>query len=451
VGSGGLSDTKLSLWAQQSFAFWSSENSIKGAKDIKLAAIEAAVDKGNVVRVAEMCAERGGLQSDFIRRKAWPLLLEAGGTDPEEEAAKSPKRGTPRAQLLHEFHMDIERSMFHFSCDKSLPRDLRVLKREALTAIILYVLKVDARLHYYQGFHDVATVHLHVSGNDIRKASRTVLAASRLQFADHHQRDFGTTIQVMNLLPLIIQHFDQKVGATLLQAEVGPMFALAWVLTGFAHSVDDLDVTSRLYDIILASHPLLCLYLAAALVLRPTTRARLLKVAEEDCSMPTIHHFLQNIPPPTAPLTAKNSWAKRNEKYEKVRKRIADRLASSGMPVSGAMYCPETRHEEEENCVDNLVESALVMMARLPPSKLVRLGERQDNPIIIPKESSARLPMDTRPAWQATMRWGTRRSRALRWPNWAISHPAATTAVTVAAMAMMIVFVWTPHETKGFM
>ncbi|GBG28854.1 TBC1 domain family member 20 [Hondaea fermentalgiana] len=411
-----------------------------GRRAGKAAEVERAVAARDAERLAELSAEPGGLVSDFLRRRAWPLLLAA---DADDASAASPKRAKTRDALVQEFNMDIERSMFHFGCDKALPRDLRVLKREALTEIILNVLRADATLHYYQGFHDVATVHLHVMGNDIRAASETTLAASRLQFKDHHGQDFGATIQAMNLLPVIIHHFDHKVSTTLERAEVGPMFALAWVLTGFAHSVQDLNVTARLFDIILASHPLLCIYLAAALVLRPTTRRRLLEVAEEDCSMPTIHHFLQNIAPPCAPMTSRDSWEQRNKKYKAQRKRIAKRQASAGAPVSGSSYVPATRAEEKENCVDNLVESALFMMARFPPADLIRVGERTRN-VDLPKLSAMRLPLKTRRAWIASMNWAVHHAR------WTVSHPAAT-AAAVAAVAVALALVWTRPSTVGAM
>ena len=43
-------------------------------------------------------------------------------------------------------------------------------------------------------------------------------------------------------------------------------FALSWVLTLFAHVVEDFDVISRIFDAIMAAHPLFPLYLAVAVV-----------------------------------------------------------------------------------------------------------------------------------------------------------------------------------------
>lgn len=45
-----------------------------------------------------------------------------------------------------------------------------------------------------------------------------------------------------------------------------PYFALSWLLTWFAHDVPDLDSIARLFDLFLASHPLMPLYLAAVAI-----------------------------------------------------------------------------------------------------------------------------------------------------------------------------------------
>jgi hypothetical protein len=49
-------------------------------------------------------------------------------------------------------------------------------------------------------------------------------------------------------------------------------FALSWILTLFAHVVEDLPAISRLFDVLLASHPLFPLYLTVAMVAAHRTR-----------------------------------------------------------------------------------------------------------------------------------------------------------------------------------
>ena len=46
--------------------------------------------------------------------------------------------------------------------------------------------------------------------------------------------------------------------------QVQPYFALPWILTWFSHSLADVAVVSRMFDLFLVSHPLLPLYASAA-------------------------------------------------------------------------------------------------------------------------------------------------------------------------------------------
>lgn len=46
--------------------------------------------------------------------------------------------------------------------------------------------------------------------------------------------------------------------------KVEPFFALPWMITWFAHQLSRFQDVTRLYDVLLVSHPLFCLYLSAA-------------------------------------------------------------------------------------------------------------------------------------------------------------------------------------------
>ena len=59
---------------------------------------------------------------------------------------------------------------------------------------------------------------------------------------------------------------DAEVHDQLAAAELPPFFALGWFITWFAHSVDDFQDISRLFDLFMASHPLMPLYVAAVVI-----------------------------------------------------------------------------------------------------------------------------------------------------------------------------------------
>lgn len=63
---------------------------------------------------------------------------------------------------------------------------------------------------------------------------------------------------------------DEEVHDKLAAAEVPPFFALGWFITWFAHSVDNLAHISRLFDLFMAAHPLMPLYVTAVVIKVPT-------------------------------------------------------------------------------------------------------------------------------------------------------------------------------------
>ena len=64
----------------------------------------------------------------------------------------------------------------------------------------------------------------------------------------------------------VILQADEEVHDLLAAAEVQPFFALGWFITWFAHSVDSLQHISRLFDLFMASHPLMPLYVTAIVI-----------------------------------------------------------------------------------------------------------------------------------------------------------------------------------------
>ncbi len=70
-------------------------------------------------------------------------------------------------------------------------------------------------------------------------------------------------------------------------------FTLSWLLTWFSHNLERLGDIARIFDFLLASHPIMPVYLAAALI--TTVRQQLLALP---CEMTAIHTFFQNVPEP---------------------------------------------------------------------------------------------------------------------------------------------------------
>lgn len=93
------------------------------------------------------------------------------------------------------------------------------------------------------------------------------------------------------LIYVLLANRDAQLEAYLRRAELGSIFALGWLLTWFAHSIDDYDRVVRIYDFFLASHRLMPVYLSAAIVLD-----RRYDIVERcECDMVSIHSLLTRL------------------------------------------------------------------------------------------------------------------------------------------------------------
>ncbi|XP_069771209.1 TBC1 domain family member 20 isoform X2 [Narcine bancroftii] len=233
---------------------------VESKKKRKLLTIHQALNNDPVdVRTLRQCAVgEGGLLSDEIRRKVWPKLLNVNVYD-------LPSKPGMRA-------------------------DQRAVLQEQLINVILYVLQRNKQLHYYQGYHDVAVTFLLVVGERMAIALMEILSS-------HHLRDFmdptmDSTKHILNYLMPILEQVKPVLHAFMQRAEVGTIFALSWLITWYGHVLSEFRHTVRLYDFFLASHPLMPVYLAAAIVLH-----REQEVLECECDMASIHQLLSRIPP----------------------------------------------------------------------------------------------------------------------------------------------------------
>ena len=64
----------------------------------------------------------------------------------------------------------------------------------------------------------------------------------------------------------IIDDTDPELASIFTNNNVEPFFALSWLLTWFAHDVDNLDEAARLFDLMLATSPIMPLYVAVVVL-----------------------------------------------------------------------------------------------------------------------------------------------------------------------------------------
>nr|XP_056710832.1 TBC1 domain family member 20-like [Euleptes europaea] len=227
----------------------------------------------------------GGLLTDEIRRQVWPKLL---GVNVYSLPAKPGREVRQNHKDYNQVLLDVHRSSRRFP--PGMRAEQRQILQEQLIDVILHVLKAHPELHYYQGYHDIAVTLLLVSGE--RMAMALLERLSTLHLRDFMDPTMDSTKHILNYLMPILQQESPRLHAFMLRVEVGTIFALSWLITWYGHVLSNFHHVLRLYDFFLASHPLMAVYFAAAIVLY-----REEEVLSCDCDMPSVHQLLSHIPP----------------------------------------------------------------------------------------------------------------------------------------------------------
>lgn len=237
-----------------------------------------------VSAIRQLAISTGGLVNDHLRKKAWPLLVDL---DLENIPPK------PDAQLLKEHRdytqvvLDVERSLKRFP--PGMEDDKRLALQDKLIDLILRVLVRHPELHYYQGYHDICVTFLLAVGEDIAFALVDKLSTTHLRA--YMDATMERTKVVMNYLNPIVAKANPELEKFLQRSEVGTMFCLSWLITWYGHVLNEYRHIVRLYDFFIACHPLMPIYLAAAIVLH-----REKEILSCQCEMANVHQLLSRIP-----------------------------------------------------------------------------------------------------------------------------------------------------------
>ena len=184
--------------------------------------------------------------------------------------------------------VDVERSLWGLTPGWDHGR--REARREGLRRVInATVVEGRGAVHYYQGLHDVASVLLLNCGEFPSFAMLRQLV--RHQLRDCAGPSLEPVLKSLELLLPIVLAADPEVGAFMERSGVGGAhFAVSWRLTWFSHTAAGLEAASRLFDLFLATHPLMPLYIGAAAI---TAKREALLALEPD--MPVVHQFLSRM------------------------------------------------------------------------------------------------------------------------------------------------------------
>jgi len=140
--------------------------------------------------------------------------------------------------------------------------------QELIDATLVKTLEVDGeKMNYYQGMNDVAAVMLLTLGPN--SGFQTCEIASRFLLTDFLQLPFDQgLVPLFHLVFFLLKSVDPDLYSLASDDGLQPMpiFATSWILTTFAHDIESLEAVQRLYDVLLASHPLMIVYLCVAMI-----------------------------------------------------------------------------------------------------------------------------------------------------------------------------------------
>ena len=310
----------------------------------------------------ELALNPGGLLSPEIRRRAWPKLMGVDINREEEEGVNCTwvncyERGREgedvgvKKSTVEQVGRDVDRSLWHFGevggGGNTVRREKAVKRRQKVVGgVIIEVLRQDSSLHYYQGYHDIASVFLS-SLSSPSLSSALLLKASRSHLADAMAEDFTSLINALRLLIFpLVSFFDPPLHSHLKASKVEPFFALSWLITWFSHDVRSLSTAARLFDAFISGHPLLPVYVSIALVTHSRSRDLLLATS---CDFPSLHAALCSLPSLCRNIPA---------------------TAKAGGNKGGVEAGPGEIDWQE------LIERGVEMMREVPPRNLRRLAEK---------------------------------------------------------------------------
>ncbi|PVD20727.1 hypothetical protein C0Q70_18888 [Pomacea canaliculata] len=241
-------------------------------------------DPVDIAELRQQSISRGGLLTDDLRRRAWPILLNVNvkNITPKPEAAVLQGHRDYRQVVL-----DVERSLRRFP--PGMEEQHRLSLQDSLVDVIMRVLVKHPELYYYQGFHDICVTFLLVVDEDMAFALVEKLSLGHLR--DYMEATMERTTQVLNYLQPLLKKANPELYDYLEGAELGNIFCLSWIITWFGHVLNDIKSILRIYDFFIACHALMPIYLTAAVVLY-----REKEIFETEQEMPFLHALLSKVP-----------------------------------------------------------------------------------------------------------------------------------------------------------
>lgn len=242
---------------------------------------DALVDNPPRIEELRRCCIVGGLMTPSNRQRVWPVMLGLTGELPDHAAIE------PQHECLNQVDLDVNRSFWRFP--KGIRSTYRLELRRRITLIINAIFTMNPELNYYQGFHEICSVLMLNTNDTIAFGLASILGSAHIN--DALAPNLTQSMAHCEVIFAVLQVVDQELYDVIMSSDSQPHFAIGWILTWFAHDIEDFELISRIYDACIASHPLFPAYLAAALIEQAKPM-----LTEVECEFSEMYKALRDIP-----------------------------------------------------------------------------------------------------------------------------------------------------------
>jgi hypothetical protein len=194
-----------------------------------------------------------------IRKIAWPILLNIQDPVTVKDISKTDNTSTPKMivfdkdqkwtkdsklsdrKMADQIDKDVNRSLNHFNLSFGLK-----MYRNKLSEMMQALFETNQAWSYYQGYNDVCSVSLVAMNQNM--GYHVAQSLSHYYFKDFLKSSFDKgVIPALNLMMKIIQATNPDIHDKISFIQM-PTFAVSWIITWFAHDLDDINDTYRIFD-----------------------------------------------------------------------------------------------------------------------------------------------------------------------------------------------------------
>ncbi|EDK36822.2 hypothetical protein PGUG_00920 [Meyerozyma guilliermondii ATCC 6260] len=274
-------------------------------KQLKHKTLNEAIKNNNIDFLKEHSRSSEGLMDNELRCKIWPLFLEIPSIDENSDSVLQQSASCflddlnvndlPPHRDEEQIKLDIKRSFTIVSHLRSTTvdhssftgiyssSDIDKLKRDLLN-LLVKMFRTYPALHYYQGYHDIASIILLVCQNHQNPgdelAFRLLERLSLFHLRDFMITDINLSTIHLKLIPALLEDVDPTLYELLKQTsnvyrltngalyDYGFVQGLSSILTMFSHDINNLPQLLMTWDFILSYNSIsACAYVYTAALL----------------------------------------------------------------------------------------------------------------------------------------------------------------------------------------